>query len=48
MFIRVALTTWLLLGFFSEIATGFLQKDKAYIISGIVDFLALAYLLTNQ
>ena len=45
MFIRVALTTWLLLGFFSEIATGFLQKDKAYIISGIVDFLALAYLL---
>lgn len=45
MFIRVALTTWLLLGFFSEIAIGFLQKDKAYIISGIVDFLALAYLL---
>ena len=45
MFIRVALTMWLLLGFFSEIATGFLQKDKAYIISGIVDFLALAYLL---
>ena len=47
MFIRVALTTWLLLGFFSEIATGFLQKDKMYIISGIADFLALAYLLTN-
>jgi hypothetical protein len=45
MFIRVALTMWLLLGFFSEIATGFLQKDKAYIISGVVDFLALAYLL---
>ena len=48
MFIRVALTTWLLLGFFSEVATGFLQKDKMYVISGIADFLALAYLLTNK